>query len=1326
MKNKFKGMAKRLLSGIIAAATAITIIPQIPAFAATDTNTYSYNGYDVEYSVFNEWDNGQTVQVKITNTGNDSIMNWAFKYDAEGEINNLWNAIVYDQQDDEYIIKNSGWNYEIAPGQSVNFGYTLVNDEFTTPDNFVLCSKRVEKTSGYEIDLNVVDQWNTGFKAELSVENTSDQPLEAWTVSFDSNFMINNLWDGRILESSDSHYTVASEMWTNPIAPGYTKKIGFMALIDSDNTPELLTKSLTCVIIDKDGETSGQPGVPVDPEKPVVPDKPEVPEISDEAQEHMILCFGEYNKDDNSIDINWYSTDEGSILLYESDDESEWAKFAEVSEAESYKYVIVDDFQTKWIKAMQETNDGMIESEPFTVTFSDGEYVCTLLDNDGDGLPNIVEEMYGTDTEVPDTDGDGLTDFEEVYITGTDPLKFDSDDNGINDADDDSDGDGLSNKEEIVLGTGPTSADTDSDGLSDFGEINKYSTDPLNADSDNDTLNDGDEFAIGLDPNNPETFGIPDAEYKVNQTIAMDSEVLARVNTEESPYKLSLEVTASGNVNGHLDAGKSSYSAVINSDIRLGESIDLSYIRGDVDDVKLHFTIGDAYLENELNIFPDEEELQGIKRLNIFKYFEDINMLLPIETTVDEETNTISAAVDELGTYCVVDMEKWLKNILGIEIPQADFLSNDDEIRIKVEANSDFTEEETRVSVVSNNIESDEEYEKYVDVSSEYRAAAQPFTLSNNTVAGLTPVEVGTPIDVVFLLQTAGESEYVFKSQSTMIVNVMENLQKSHGKNNVRVSVITYNRSGAAFLTTYTWFTSSDDLRNALSSITYDHTYSYVNRGSAFSKLMSDVSFKKAASKFVFQVINGSSEVGSGYFSQLDVCVQLSINYSELMPYGYSYADSGYAKKVADAIAKTGGANLTFYYNSSTNDVYNHICANAAPPRTVYQAMTPAGWETIELKGILDPNNGIDTDEDGLADWIEVDTDRLTWDSDGSVVLPTIEECINFAEKPYAEDGLARFRTNNSIPGMPSSSFEQYFAYILRSTYVLPIFSDPTKKDSDGDDLLDWVIGSGDKDHIKDPYPLSYNHFINLGSGEYMVDLIDRFENSDYYKYVYPYEPLHKNPLVDEEPPKYYDTIVDLMMFDINTSELHDLISLEYWDNFCEFFNYVLIKSGTMNHERHYFRNKLNRTPSSLNGLIIQKDKWKLCPFSESKYHLLGDEGGFNLKFITHCGKFEAVYDKYGNLITEESGPENMGTYNFVNYKQDPIGHLIWDIIPYIANGNTRNTSGQGILPNTSAYDNNPLAQSYHDEMDSLFNTQCSVSDFQKAYQQIREKYVVE
>lgn len=96
MNSKFKQTAKRLISGFVAATTAITFMPQIPAFAETGTTTYSYDGYDVEYSILNEWDNGQTVEIKVTNTSDDSILNWAVKYNAQGEISNLWNAAFYD------------------------------------------------------------------------------------------------------------------------------------------------------------------------------------------------------------------------------------------------------------------------------------------------------------------------------------------------------------------------------------------------------------------------------------------------------------------------------------------------------------------------------------------------------------------------------------------------------------------------------------------------------------------------------------------------------------------------------------------------------------------------------------------------------------------------------------------------------------------------------------------------------------------------------------------------------------------------------------------------------------------------------------------------------------------------------------------------------------------------------------------------------------------------------------------------------------------------------------------------------------------------------
>ena len=48
--------------------------------------------------------------------------------------------------------------------------------------------------------------------------------------------------------------------------------------------------------------------------------------------------------------------------------------------------------------------------------------VMTALDTDGDGLLDAEEEMIGTDPAKADTDGDGTGDYDEVYRTFTDPL----------------------------------------------------------------------------------------------------------------------------------------------------------------------------------------------------------------------------------------------------------------------------------------------------------------------------------------------------------------------------------------------------------------------------------------------------------------------------------------------------------------------------------------------------------------------------------------------------------------------------------------------------------------------------------------------------------------------------------------------------------------------------------------------------------------------------------------------------------------------------------------------------------------------------------------
>lgn len=109
-----------------------------------------------------------------------------------------------------------------------------------------------------------------------------------------------------------------------------------------------------------------------------------------------------------------------------------------------------------------------------------------LYDTDGDGLNDAQEMAARTDPRRIDTDGDLLSDYAELNVYKSQPTRMDSDGDSCDpdsaEGQCDSDPNLWDGYELTLSSTSPTLADTDGDGLSDYQEINVGGTNPLIAD----------------------------------------------------------------------------------------------------------------------------------------------------------------------------------------------------------------------------------------------------------------------------------------------------------------------------------------------------------------------------------------------------------------------------------------------------------------------------------------------------------------------------------------------------------------------------------------------------------------------------------------------------------------------------------------------------------------------------------------------------------------------------------------------------------------------------------------------------------------------------
>gem|GEM_PF-1747329 len=584
-----KIQGRRLLSVLVVLTMLCTSFLSGNVLAADlgSTTVFDKNGLKADFKVDSQWTGFFNGTITVTNTGTQPVEDWALTFDFPHEITNIWNAAIIEHQPGVYTVKNLVWNQDIPVGGSISFGFTAAASGEITRPTFFAVNTKTTEVAAERIKVEYVLYSDWGSGYSAALKITNLSATSIEDWTIDFDF-------ARSINNLSCGKIVAQN--------------GTHYTIQNDGYTQNLSAGQTIQL-----GLGGAGGVAAD-----VPTTCVVKQI--------VPGFDLVSDTDGDLVLDWIEICvNGTDPLIPGE-------------------VIPSPTPT-------EPTPTSVEPTPTTVEPSPTPPVDMETDTDGDLIPNYYEELLGTDPSLADTDGDGLSDYEEVFTLGFDPLSTDSDADGISDYDEDVDQDGLSFRQEKQAGTDSYNNDTDADELLDGEEINIYGTNPLVADTDGDGLDEGDEIALGLNPLAADTNGdgVSDLYEKIQQTVT------EKISEEGKPEIT--EVTVSMNTAGNIQE-TTKIRNVYNVDVQTSDVVGLI-------GAPVEITSDSTFDEATINFRYDDSLLGDTLEENLaVMWYDEVNneyIVLDDEDILDMTNNTISYTTTHFSTYMVVDKVAWFE-----------------------------------------------------------------------------------------------------------------------------------------------------------------------------------------------------------------------------------------------------------------------------------------------------------------------------------------------------------------------------------------------------------------------------------------------------------------------------------------------------------------------------------------------------------------------------------------------------------------------------------------------------------------------------------------
>lgn len=528
-------------------------------------------------------------------------------------------------------------------------------------------TQRVYTHEGYEIIYSVTSRWSGNQNINVTVSNTGEEDICGWAISFVPGGEIYNIWNAWVMTCEDENYVentaeylIRSESYNGRIPVGGSISFGYQVATDSEEFPADIKLCTEKVILPEEAynvslniSSDWQTGV--------------TGEIVLQNIGEKEIYFWELAFDTNvCINSMWNARMsenpmEGSSCLVKACDDTaiiapggelkigfSATKSADVqtmienvSMFHTSIYDLVSDEEPEEEDPEESEDNNTDYYEKIAEVMQHYDETTYSLDTDADGLKDCEEEIIGTDLDVPDTDGDSLFDYDEVYMTCTDPLVFDSVISGCSDGEVDSDGDGILNIVEVELGINPLSADTDEDGISDGDEINQYGTNPILIDTDFDGVEDFHELILGFEPlkKDSDDDGIEDGDTLLSQeteAVFDNNEYVDRVRVTAEATNLFPEVTTIKE-NPHCLNEDFEMVGVFGTPVEINTS-------SNIESAQIAFYLKDGYNVNDyVVLWFDEENSRFVE----------------CDTEYNEDYGIVSANTTHFSIYFLALKENW-------------------------------------------------------------------------------------------------------------------------------------------------------------------------------------------------------------------------------------------------------------------------------------------------------------------------------------------------------------------------------------------------------------------------------------------------------------------------------------------------------------------------------------------------------------------------------------------------------------------------------------------------------------------------------------------